>query len=85
MTHQIPYADYVRIEIHAEGKAQIVELRPDNWQKVKAQVTLDDPESHELFSGFGLIARKRTTGVELTLKVSGPQGTMTFKDLEASQ
>lgn len=83
MTHQIPYADYVRIEIHTAGKAEIIEWRPDHWGKVKAQVVVDDMPTRDIAYG-GLVREIPSGDVSMTLNVSGPTATLTVKDVEAT-
>lgn len=80
MTEAIPYADYVRIEIHAGGKAQIIEFKKaDDRGKIRAEVTIPDRPARD--AGFGgLIRQVPLGGVELTFKVSGPQATRITRD-----
>jgi hypothetical protein len=76
VTDQLPYADYVRIEIHAEGRVQIVEFRPEQQQKVRAQATVNETPADELFL-LGDMARRIGYGVDVTLRVTGPTMTVT--------
>jgi hypothetical protein len=78
MTDQIPYADYVRIEIHAGGKAQIIEFRPDGWQKVKAQVGFVDPPT-DLIHFSEDLGRRPSSYPHLVVDVQGPTATVTIE------
>jgi hypothetical protein len=75
VTDQLPYADYVRIEIHAEGRTQVVEFRPDQGRKVRAQATVNEAPADELFLLAGP-ARRISDGVDVTLRVTGPTMTV---------
>lgn len=76
MTSPIPYADYVRIEIHAGGKKQIIELTPDDWSKVTAKVEADYPPTRD--AGWGGMLREVPAGpLCLTLEASGPMVVIT--------
>lgn len=81
MTDLPQYADYVRIEIHKGGKAEIVELRPDEHGKVKAELVREEPVLHDVSLG-GMIRSMGSSRVDLTLKVSGPSATRIRRDLE---
>jgi hypothetical protein len=78
MPDPIPYADYVRIEVHAGGQAEIIEFRPDDWQKVKARLTSDYPPARDVRYG-GLVREVPVGGLEMTLMVSGPTAIRTRK------
>ncbi len=79
MTDQIPYADYVRIEIHAAGRAEVMEFRPDDDGKVKAEVTRPPQHYTEAAIG-GIIRTLPASGVTVELTVTGPKATITRKD-----
>lgn len=75
MTSPIPYADYIRIEIHAEGRKQVIELTPDEWQKVTAKVEMDQ-QIHEAEWG-GMLREVPAGPLRLTLEASGPMAVIT--------
>lgn len=79
VTDLIPYADYVRIEIHAGGRAEVMEFRPDDDGKVKAEVNRPPQQYREAAIG-GIIRTLPASGVAIEVKVTGPKATITRKD-----
>ena len=82
MTDPILSADYVRIEIHAGGKARIIEFEPDRGWKVEAKLTMPDRPSYEVNIWPKVRDLPVIHDVAVNLAVSGPTAVWTLKDSE---
>lgn len=86
MTNQLPYADYVRIEIRANGHTRVIEFAPPEWDPSdRPQVTVK-PE--DLVTDVYLFGEPRPVRLTprpwptMRFEVSGPQMRITDDDLE---
>jgi|tagenome__1003787_1003787.scaffolds.fasta_scaffold18215324_2 hypothetical protein len=78
------YADYVRIEIRHDGKAEILEITPDGWNRVEANITMggNGADVGPSLVRLGLATRDRPP--DFTLAVSGGRALLAVEDVDES-
>jgi hypothetical protein len=84
MTNQLPYADYVRIEVRANGHTRVIEFAPLEWDPSdRPQVTIkpeDIATDVHLFGKPGPVRLTPRPWPTMRFEVSGPQMKITVDD-----